>query len=104
MGTSYIKFTLGNKITTEQKDFFNQNGFIHFKGFIKPETVNDIVDASKQVQQQWIENEKIKVNGIPIKYGKDLNGAAIVQRFAFLNQHHPLFAELTQDPRFETLL
>ncbi|TKC65465.1 phytanoyl-CoA dioxygenase family protein [Pedobacter hiemivivus] len=104
MGTSYIKFTLGNKITTEQKDFFNQNGFIHFKGFIKPETVNDIVAASKQVQQQWIANEKIKVNGIPIKYGKDLDGSAIVQRFAFLNQHHALFAELTQDPRFETLL
>lgn len=104
MASSYIKFSLGNKITAEQKDFFNQNGFIHFKNFLKPETVNDIVDASKQVQQQWIENKKIKVNGIPIKYGKDLDGAAIVQRFAFLNQHHPLFAELTHDPRFETLL
>lgn len=104
MGNSYIKFTLGNKITDEQKEFFNQNGFIHFKNFIKPETVNDIIDAAKQVQQQWIENDKIKVNGIPIKYGKDLDGSAIVQRFAFLNQHHPLFAELTQDPRFETLL
>ncbi|SMD15450.1 phytanoyl-CoA dioxygenase family protein [Pedobacter nyackensis] len=104
MGNSYIKFTLGNKITAEQKDFFNQNGFIHFKSFIKPETVNDIIKASVQVQQQWIENEKVKVNGIPIKYGKDLDGSAIVQRFAFLNQHHPLFAELTHDPRFETLL
>lgn len=104
MGNSYIKFTLGNKITDEQKDFFNQNGFIHFKDFIKPETVNDIINASTLVQQQWIRNEKVKVNGIPIKYGKDLDGSAIVQRFAFLNQHHPLFAELTHDPRFETLL
>jgi phytanoyl-CoA hydroxylase len=104
MGNSYIKFTLGNKITEEQKDFFNQNGFIHFKDFIKPETVNDIINASSQVQQQWLQNEKVKVNGIPIKYGKDLDGSAIVQRFAFLNQHHPLFEELTHDPRFETLL
>jgi phytanoyl-CoA hydroxylase len=104
MDNSYIKFALGNEITTEQKDFFNQNGFIHFKSFIKQETVNDIIKASLGVQQQWIENERTKVNGIPIKYGKDLDGSAIVQRFAFINQHHPLFTEITYDPRFETLL
>lgn len=104
MGNSYIRFTLGHKITSEQKEFFNQNGFIHFKNFIRQETVSDIVNASLQVQQQWIANQKTKVNGIPIKYGKDLDGSAIVQRFAFVNQHHPLFAELTHDPRFETLL
>jgi len=104
MGNSYPKFTLGNTISAEQKDFFNQNGFIHFKDFIKPETISDIVTASLQVQNQWIANEREKVNGIPVKYGKDLDGSPIVQRFAFLNQHHPLFAELTQDPRFDTLL
>ncbi|SHH03099.1 phytanoyl-CoA dioxygenase family protein [Pedobacter caeni] len=99
-----IKFTLGDKITTEQTDFFNKNGFIHFKNFIKPETVNDIIQASIEVQQKWITDQKIKINGIPIKYGRDLDGSAIVQRFAFINQHHPLFAELPNDPRFETLL
>ena len=104
MENSYVKFTLGNEITTEQKDFFNQNGFIHFKNFIKQETVNDIVNASLQVQQKWITEEKIKVNGIPIKYGKDLDGTPIVQRFAFINQHHPVFSELTHDPRFTVLL
>lgn len=104
MDNSYVKFDLGTTITAEQKDFFNQNGFIHFKNFIKKETVNDIIEASQQVQQQWITNGKVKVNGIPIKYGKDLDGSAIVQRFAFINQHHPLFSELTHDPRFEVLL
>ena len=104
MGNPYLKFNLGNTITRVQKDFFNQNGFIHFKNFINPETISDIVQASLQVQQQWIESQKIKVNGIPIKYGKDLDGSEIVQRFAFVNQHHALFAELARDPRFETLL
>lgn len=99
-----IKFTLGDKITTEQTDFFNKNGFIHFRNFIKPETVNDIIQASLEVQQKWITDQKIKINGIPIKYGRDLDGSAIVQRFAFINQQHPLFAELPNDPRFETLL
>jgi phytanoyl-CoA hydroxylase len=104
MDNSYLKFTLGSKITSEQKDFFRQNGFIHFKNFIKQDTVDDIISASSQVQQRWIAEQKIKVNGIPIKYGKDLDGSTIVQRFAFINQHHSLFTELTRDPRFETLL
>jgi phytanoyl-CoA hydroxylase len=99
-----IKFTLGSEITAEQKEFFNKNGFIHFKNFIKQETVNDIIEASSQVQQRWIEQQKVKVNGIPVKYGKDLDGSPIVQRFAFINQHHPLFEGLTHDPRFEILL
>ncbi|QNK61842.1 phytanoyl-CoA dioxygenase family protein [Pedobacter sp. PAMC26386] len=104
MNPNYSRFTLGETITDEQNAFFNKNGFIHFKNFIKPETVNDIIQASIKVQQDWIEQKRVKVNGIPVKYGKDLDGSAIVQRFAFLNQHHPLFEELTQDPRFEVLL
>lgn len=104
MKNSTGKFTLENKITDEQAAFFNRNGFIHFKNFIKPETVNDIIHASLAVQEKWIKDQKVKVNGIPIKYGKDLDGSAIVQRFAFINQHHSLFAELPKDPRFETLL
>lgn len=104
MDTTYQRFSLGAEITAEQQDFFNRNGFIHFKNFIKPETVSDIIRASKQVEQSWTANNIEKVNGVPIKYGKDLNGSAIVQRFAFINKHHPLLAEFTRDPRFQTLL
>jgi len=104
MNHQYAQFTLGHKITTEQQDFFNENGFIHFKNFIKTETVQDVIRASEQVQSEWIKINKVKVNGIPVKYGKDLDGSPIVQRFAFLNQQHPLFAELAQDPRLEVLL
>ena len=104
MGSTYPRFTLGEVITTEQQEFFNKNGFIHFKNFIKQETVSDIIQASLKVQEQWIAEQKLKVNGIPIKYGKDLDGTPIVQRFAFVNKHHSLFSELTQDPRFKVLL
>lgn len=44
------------------------------------------------------------MNGVPIKYGVDLSGKPFVQRFAFINQHHPVFAEFLLDPRFNTLL
>ena len=104
MAASYQKFTLGSTITPEQQAFFNQHGFIHFKNFIKPETVTDIINASKQVENTWINNNTEKVNGVPIKYGKDLDGSPIVQRFAFINQHHKLLDEFTKDPRFQVLL
>jgi phytanoyl-CoA hydroxylase len=104
MNTSYQRFSLGAEITDEQQAFFNRNGFIHFKNFIKPETVQDIIRASKQVEKNWTDNSIEKINGVPIKYGKDLNGSVIVQRFAFINQHHPLLSEFTLDPRFQTLL
>jgi phytanoyl-CoA hydroxylase len=102
--SSYKKFTLGEQLTGEQQLFFNEHGFIHFKNFITPETVNNIVEASQQVQQQWLSEGTAKVNGVPIKYGKDLDGSDIVQRFAFINQHHDLFSGLADDPRFEILL
>lgn len=104
MASSYQKFTLGESITPEQQAFFNQHGFIHFTNFIKTETVNDIIRASEQVQQKWIVDKVEKVNGVPVKYGKDLDGSPIVQRFAFINQHHSLLGEFANDPRFRVLL
>lgn len=102
--SSYKKFTLGEQLTGEQQLFFNEYGFIHFKNFITAETVNRIIAASQQVQQQWLNGGIDKINGVPIKYGKDLDGSDIVQRFAFINQHHDLFSGLADDPRFEILL
>jgi phytanoyl-CoA hydroxylase len=104
MPAIYQKFTLGLTITAEQQDFFNTHGFIHFKNFIEPEAVNEIIKASEQVQQKWLTGKVQKVNGVPVKYGKDLDGADIVQRFAFINQHHPTLQEFTLDPRFQVLL
>jgi phytanoyl-CoA hydroxylase len=104
MLNNYPRFVLGQTISIEQQDFFTQHGFIHFKNFIKQDTVNDIIKASEEVQQQWLANNVEKVNGVPIKYGKDVDGSPIVQRFAFINKHHSLLQEFTLDPRFETLL
>lgn len=104
MATSYPTFTLSDKLTQEQLDFFHQHGFIHFKNFIKSETVSSIIDASKEVQEKWVKQDIKKINGVPIKYGKDLDGSPIVQRFAFINQHHQTLSGLLLDPRFSALL
>ncbi len=105
MINTYPVFTLSDALTTEQTSFFNKNGFIHFKNFLKPETVELFIKASQEVEKKWIEGDVKKVNGVPIKYGKDLDGKTIVQRFAFINQHHPFFSGfLEEDTRLQVLL
>lgn len=104
MLNNYSRFVLGQTITNEQRQFFNEYGFIHFKNFITTNTVNNIISAANEVQQEWLANGTRKVNGVPIKFGADADGSPIVQRFAFINQHHPQLDALANDRRFRTLL
>ncbi len=100
---TYPRFTLGSKLTEEQKAFFDTYGFIHFKKFVPKETVAEMLSESQRVQQEWIEEERKVVNGVPIKFGTDVDGKRIVQRFAFLNQFSPIFENFLKDPRLEAL-
>jgi hypothetical protein len=101
--SDYPRFTLGSRLTEEQREFFRQHGFLHFRPFLTPEQVQSILRASEEVQAQWLAEGVEKVNGVPIKYGKDVDGAPIVQRFAFASHYHPVLHELLQDPRFKSL-
>lgn len=100
---NYPLFTLGEKITDEQRRFFDAYGFLHFRPFISKEMVSDILKESERVQAEWIAEDRKLVHGVPVKYGKDIDGKKIVQRFAFLNQYSPLLADFLKDKRFEAL-
>lgn len=99
----YPTFTLNCNLTKEQIDFFDQYGFIHFKGFADKETVEGIIRATEEIQEKWISEGKEKNNGIPIKYGKDENGKTIVQRFSFASLNHPFISKFVNSGRLETL-
>jgi len=104
MANLYPRFTLGSYITGEQRKFFDEFGFIHFEDFISPETVDKLIGASIDVQNNFIESNTVKVNGVPLKYGTDLDGQKLVQRFAFINKQHEVFKSLAIDSRFKILL
>lgn len=99
----YPEFKLGGSLTQEQKDFFEHNGFIHFKNFISKETVDNLLKEAEKIQDEWVSQGYKMINGTPIKYGTDITGKTIVQRFAFLNQHSGLFSELLKDERLRAL-
>ena len=83
----YPKFTLGDKLTDEQKKFFDKNGFIHFRGVISQEMVKEIISSTEELQKNWITKGVKKINGVPIKFGHDENGKEIVHRFPFTSQY-----------------
>jgi len=101
--STYKKFTFEGQLTAEQIEFFNENGFIHFEKYANQNVVDEIIASTEHVQEQWIANKIEKVNGVPIKYGKDENGKTIVQRFAFTNQYSKAVQTFASDPNLEAL-
>ncbi len=99
----YPEFTLGESLAKEQIDFFEKNGFIHFKNFISKEMVDILLRDAEKIQDEWVSQGYKMINGVPIKYGTDITGKTIVQRFAFLNQHSTVFADLLKDTRLKAL-
>jgi ectoine hydroxylase-related dioxygenase (phytanoyl-CoA dioxygenase family) len=100
---NYPKFTLGDQLTQEQINFFEEHGFVHFKNFISKERVKDIHNAMEEIQSKWIAEEVEMVNGVPIKYGADIDNRKIVQRFAFSSLYNATLQEVLKDERFKAL-
>ncbi len=99
----YPIFEFSDPLKPEHIDFFEQYGFLHFRGFINPETVNLFRNEMRAIETKWAEQNIEKVNGVPIKWGRDIDGRRIVQRFAFSSQHSKPLHEFIQDPRFTAL-
>jgi ectoine hydroxylase-related dioxygenase (phytanoyl-CoA dioxygenase family) len=62
-----------------------------------------MLEESVRIQEEWISEDRKMVNGVPIKYGTDINGKKIVQRFAFLNQFSQVFQNFLKEPRLKSL-
>ncbi len=103
LSIDYPRFSLGHTLTPEQRAFFAKYGFLHFRPFASPEYVQELLRATQDVQADWLTHGVEKVNGVPIKYGRDVDGSPIVQRFAFASQHSPVLHKLVQDERFRAL-
>ncbi len=99
----YKTFTLGSEITQEQKDYFTKYGVIQFKGFITDETAQLFIQELAQIEKKWLNDKVEKINGIPLKFGKDPQGNDMIQRMCFTNKYSPVLGEFLKDPRFQLL-
>jgi len=99
----YPRFTLHDSPTQEQVDFFNLNGFIHFKKFLSESQVKSTIDALIKLQTKWLEEQVKEVNGIPIRFGLDENNEPIIHRFAFTSMHSEEIRNLVRHPAIQSL-
>lgn len=97
-------FTLGEKLTEEQLTFFDKHGMIVFRNFIPMETVNLFISEVKRIEKAWLEQGVEKINGVPLKFGKDEHGKSTLQRLCFLSKFSEPMHHMLQDPRLKTLL
>jgi hypothetical protein len=98
------QFVLGAEgVTPIQLAFFREFGFIHYHNFFSPEEINKAQTAIAAIEKEWIHASVEKINGIPIKYGKDENGLPIVQRFAFASLHNEYLHQMLKDGRLQSL-
>jgi ectoine hydroxylase-related dioxygenase (phytanoyl-CoA dioxygenase family) len=97
------KFILKDSLTSEMVGFFQQYGFIHFKEFIDRDHVSRILASIEKAETNCLSQGIKKINGTPLKTGKDENGKTIIQRFAFTSKYSPELKKLLQDPRLHEL-
>jgi len=97
-------FVMGPEgVSPEQKAFFDEFGFIHYQHFFSDAQIQEALQAIAAIEAEWIHASVEKINGIPIKYGKDENGKSIVQRFAFSSLHSDYLHQMLADERLQQL-
>jgi len=94
-------FTLGDTITSEQKDYFDEFGFIRFGKVASHEEVDELLEALSALQARFVAEKRQKVMGTPLKWGKTPAGNDFVQRFAFASHYSSTIHRFVSDPRFE---
>ena len=92
-------FHLGETLTQEQLDFFSKQGVIVFRNFISSERVSVYLEEIKRLEKTWIEENREKINGIPLKFGKDEFGNKTIQRLSFTSLYSQPLHDLLNDPR-----
>jgi phytanoyl-CoA dioxygenase PhyH len=97
-------FTLEETLTPEQLRLFDETGAIVFRNFISKETVRKFIDELNRIEKKLLDEGREKINGIPLKFGKDDKGNKMIQRMCFLSLQSELFHELLQDPRLKALV
>ena len=85
--------------------FFDRFGIIQFKNFIDKETVLLFLPGSKILVQNDLLNSKTKkVNGIPLKFGTDIDRSRLIQRIAFTSFYSKTLREFLKEEKLEKLL
>jgi phytanoyl-CoA hydroxylase len=96
-------FYLDQTVTEEHTRFFHRHGVIQFKNFISADTLKDFFSEIKSVEAFLLKKDTTKVNGVPLKFGVDTDGSAIIQRLAFTSRFSDTLSRFLQSERLQSL-
>ena len=97
------RFTLGAEITEEQQAFFDHHGFIVFAEVASQDELDAMTAELERIQAAWNDEGRTHVNGVPIYWQEDPDGAPFVTRFTFSSMFSPVIRDFVLDPRFEPI-
>ena len=97
-------FELGNVLTKEQIDFFDEHGVIVFRNFLSKEKVDLYLSELKRLEETWLAEGRDKMNGVPLKFGKDEQGNKTIKRLCFTSLASEPLHQLISDEKLTTLL
>ena len=88
-------------LTQDQRQFLDETGYLRLPGFLSAAEVDEILAGLHEVESRWIGEGREKARGVPIKYGKDLDGKPYVNRYAFASLYSDRLHQAVQ--RFQAL-
>ncbi|HZR85084.1 MAG TPA: phytanoyl-CoA dioxygenase family protein [Candidatus Binatia bacterium] len=97
-------FTLGARMTDEQRAFLDRHGFIRFRRFAPPDLVRALAAEVEEIDRRLVAEGRTIVNGVPLIVGRRADGTRYVQRMAFASTFGPKLHDFLQDPRFRAIL
>jgi len=98
-----VLYPFSAPLSEQQKDQVSRYGFIHLKGFLEAETVENLLEEVRRIELMWLARQLTHINGIPLKIGYD-QGHLMLQRMCFINQHSSLLQAFLADERFKALV
>jgi phytanoyl-CoA hydroxylase len=96
-------YEFGNGLRTQHLDLFDRQGILHFRGFVDRDTVNTLLAEIHAVERHLLSSGTTKVNGIPLKFGRNVDGSVFIQRIAFASQYSHTLRSFLRDPRLSAL-
>jgi ectoine hydroxylase-related dioxygenase (phytanoyl-CoA dioxygenase family) len=101
---SHPEFHFEDQLTDDQRSFFDEQGFIQFKHFVNRATIASFLSEVARVQAELLEAGTEEINGIPLKFGEDVNGERLIQRLAFTSQSSETLSTFLKSERLKALL
>jgi ectoine hydroxylase-related dioxygenase (phytanoyl-CoA dioxygenase family) len=94
------RFHLGSTITAEQGAFLDLHGFLVFAEVARRSEVATILAELTRIEQQWIEERRESVFGIPLFKGRAHGGRPLIHRFPFTSCFSDEIKRFVRDDRF----